>query len=281
HGVNMYDYSARYKDEWRFTTVDPLAEKYYSWSPHVYVGNNPMKRTDPTGMDWWSTNNQDEIERILATLKAGEKVDTESFGNDWTRVTDQELSENLDALDGGQGVFDDVSLDFTIDGTSWKDFQGYGIKDMKNSYTFGTRNNPFFKDEISPNLLWPSMILVGQPLRFLKNVGALGSARGSSIISYTLSEMSKTLPIKMGTRGSSMAYMLTGAHTTNFGRFAGRFVPVIGWGATAIDIQYTFVGIPNMEQIKENITRGRPAQEGVYNPTTGQYQVTNAWGFTW
>ncbi|MDU1893131.1 MAG: hypothetical protein E6767_20835, partial [Dysgonomonas sp.] len=50
HGVNMYDYSARYKDEWRFTTVDPLAEKYYSWSPYTYVMNNPLKYIDPTGM---------------------------------------------------------------------------------------------------------------------------------------------------------------------------------------------------------------------------------------
>ncbi|MFR3216459.1 MAG: polymorphic toxin type 44 domain-containing protein [Dysgonomonas mossii] len=37
----------------RFLTVDPLAEKYYSWSPYVYVGNNPIIRTDPTGMDWY------------------------------------------------------------------------------------------------------------------------------------------------------------------------------------------------------------------------------------
>ena len=37
----------------RFLTVDPLAEEYYSWSPYVYVGNNPIKRTDPTGMDWY------------------------------------------------------------------------------------------------------------------------------------------------------------------------------------------------------------------------------------
>lgn len=37
----------------RFLTVDPLAEKYYSWSPYVYVGNNPIIRTDPSGMDWY------------------------------------------------------------------------------------------------------------------------------------------------------------------------------------------------------------------------------------
>ncbi len=38
----------------RFLTVDPLAEEYYSWSPYVYVGNNPIIRTDPTGMDWYA-----------------------------------------------------------------------------------------------------------------------------------------------------------------------------------------------------------------------------------
>ncbi|MDR1505403.1 MAG: hypothetical protein LBT43_23395 [Prevotella sp.] len=37
----------------RFISVDPLCEEYYSWSPYVYVGNNPIKRTDPTGMDWY------------------------------------------------------------------------------------------------------------------------------------------------------------------------------------------------------------------------------------
>lgn len=34
----------------RFTSVDPLAEKYYSWSP--YVGNNSIRRVDPNGEDW-------------------------------------------------------------------------------------------------------------------------------------------------------------------------------------------------------------------------------------
>jgi hypothetical protein len=46
----MYDYSARHKDDWRFTTVDPMAEKYYSISPYAYCGNNPLKYIDPTGM---------------------------------------------------------------------------------------------------------------------------------------------------------------------------------------------------------------------------------------
>ncbi|WP_277639209.1 RHS repeat domain-containing protein [Bacteroides graminisolvens] len=51
-GLNLYDYSARYMDPalGRFNMVDPMAEKYYSISPYVYVDNNPMKYIDPTGM---------------------------------------------------------------------------------------------------------------------------------------------------------------------------------------------------------------------------------------
>jgi RHS repeat-associated core domain len=51
HGLNMYDYSARYYESaiGRFTSVDPLAEKYYSISPYVYVANNPINAVDPDG----------------------------------------------------------------------------------------------------------------------------------------------------------------------------------------------------------------------------------------
>ncbi|WP_458408765.1 RHS repeat domain-containing protein [Bacteroides congonensis] len=52
-GLNLYDYGARHYDPvlGRFMTVDPLAEKYYSWSPYAYCLNNPMKYIDPDGRD--------------------------------------------------------------------------------------------------------------------------------------------------------------------------------------------------------------------------------------
>lgn len=51
HGLNSYDYSVRHyePDKGRFTTVDPLAEKFYFWSPYVYCYNNPIKFIDPDG----------------------------------------------------------------------------------------------------------------------------------------------------------------------------------------------------------------------------------------
>lgn len=63
HGLNLYDYSARYYESaiGRFTTVDPLAEKYYSISPYAYVANNPLRYIDPDGRKIIGTNGKPVI----------------------------------------------------------------------------------------------------------------------------------------------------------------------------------------------------------------------------
>lgn len=66
HGLNLYDYSARYYEPaiGRFTTVDPHAENYYSWSPYAYVANNPIDAIDPKGDSIWYRIDKDVVNII-------------------------------------------------------------------------------------------------------------------------------------------------------------------------------------------------------------------------
>lgn len=51
HGLDWYDYGARHYDAviGRWTTMDPLCEKYYDVSPYAYCVNNPVRYVDIDG----------------------------------------------------------------------------------------------------------------------------------------------------------------------------------------------------------------------------------------
>ena len=60
--MTLYDFSARMYDPalHRFTTMDPLAEKYYSISPYAYCAGNPVNLVDPDGMQWYLCTHEDD-----------------------------------------------------------------------------------------------------------------------------------------------------------------------------------------------------------------------------
>ena len=51
-----YDFGARWYSPRtaRWSTQDPLAEKYHSISPYAYCAGNPINLVDPNGMNWYS-----------------------------------------------------------------------------------------------------------------------------------------------------------------------------------------------------------------------------------
>ena len=60
--LGYLDYGARMYDNvtGRWFEQDPLAEKYYSYSPYSYCGNNPVTNIDPDGRDWFYYKKQGE-----------------------------------------------------------------------------------------------------------------------------------------------------------------------------------------------------------------------------
>jgi len=66
HGLDWYDYGARQMDGMRFTTIDPLAEKYYGISPYAYVLDNPVLYIDPDG--------KGSLQYLKAGYKLGRRV---------------------------------------------------------------------------------------------------------------------------------------------------------------------------------------------------------------
>jgi len=72
--LNWYDYGARMYDPalGRFTTMDPMAEKYYSEGSYRYCLNNPMIFIDPTGKDV-VTLDRESRRNILNTLSRTER----------------------------------------------------------------------------------------------------------------------------------------------------------------------------------------------------------------
>lgn len=68
-GLEMLDFGARFYDAQigRFGQIDPKAGKYFSQSTYNYVGNNPISRFDPNGMEW-DEKAQKEIDGINKKL---------------------------------------------------------------------------------------------------------------------------------------------------------------------------------------------------------------------
>ena len=95
HGLNQYDYAARYMDPAtvRFTSVDPLAEKYYSISPYVYVGNNPMNAIDPSG----------KLIIFINGMHAGSGGKSDYWGGFDKKVMEHLKDKNIIYFDGAMG----------------------------------------------------------------------------------------------------------------------------------------------------------------------------------
>jgi len=192
--TGLYDFSARYLHTslGRFTTLDPLAEKYPSISPYAYCNGNPVNFVDIDGMDiyryddksgtfhLYQTNDDDfdQVGRFKYNKETGEyDLKTRKDGSAKTRMDKIEkgiLSDGLNLLsDSHAWSTDDVSVEgfqeFIVkySDMAGREMAGYyyteiGGNEYKYLHTGRGMNNTYDSSTSMPNIFRPRPDLYGK-----------------------------------------------------------------------------------------------------------------------
>ena len=232
NGLNWYDYGARHYDAalGRWFAADPLSEKYYADSPYIYCGSNPVNRIDLFGMDYWSTSNPDEISRFWSWMSQsdGNGIGSYSFITDsWNRMTDKEFLEAYERYGQQALTYNDQTNKLYSSYVTYENGE-IVVNGVSTPALEDKSNINYAKFEGGEHLIGPMLIGLGQPIKALKPIGALGSKPGSSIASFTLSKIfpQKFTEVLGDKAGRKVARYAT---SNTIGRALGRFVPGLGW----------------------------------------------------
>jgi RHS repeat-associated protein len=101
HGVRKYDNSLG-----MFTSIDPLWEKYYGWTPYNYTGNNPMMAVDNDGKEWEFTGTEKEKNQNKEYYD-GIRVSSPFFNGLWTCLEKMDFKITISAGETTSGETDD------------------------------------------------------------------------------------------------------------------------------------------------------------------------------
>ena len=130
NSLNMYDFGARWYDVagvpiW--TSVDPLAEKYYNISPYAYCNNNPVNAIDPEGKDiymlFYTTRNPqgDEMFKAAAETRKYDIEHSKGFNSENDIVLLNSIEDISDLNTFVNNIVDTYSSNFgkTIEFGIW------------------------------------------------------------------------------------------------------------------------------------------------------------------
>ena len=92
NGLDWYDYGARHMDGIRFTTMDPMAEKYYGISPYAYCAGNPIRLVDPNGKEKIDALNPNDRENQKISSSIENFKDEENVINIWAHGSSESIT---------------------------------------------------------------------------------------------------------------------------------------------------------------------------------------------
>ena len=155
--IPLLDFGARMYNPTiaRWTTSDPMSEKYYGISPYVYCLGNPISIIDPNGMDIWT---MDEKGNVVWTRESDDHrlyyVNNNGvWSDDYVSVSDRSILDDLTKteakVDGGAKVGSHTSktgindifkvFKFASDKTKVE----WAVHRNGDTYTIGTGHNSY------------------------------------------------------------------------------------------------------------------------------------------
>ena len=129
-----YDFGARRYLPFRvprWTTMDPMAEKYFSISPYAYCAGDPVRCYDPDGMDWVDANGNKIKDHTK--IKAYIFYDPREEGKGFAKQS-KEMYKQLETKYGkGSVAMSNVTTEkeFVQD---WRDMASSNIKEVNLNY---------------------------------------------------------------------------------------------------------------------------------------------------
>ena len=131
--LGWYDFEARFYDPalGRTTTQDPHAENYYAWSSYSFMGNNPIKNIDPTGMDWFTNNETGGVLYVKGVSEFNEDQ-LEMYGEGWSNFGADDMFGDEILMEGRDGEMENIleRNDYEFGSATGEDFmnaQGYSL----------------------------------------------------------------------------------------------------------------------------------------------------------
>ena len=243
------DFGARWQDPsiGRFAGVDALAELSPDWTPYRYAYNNPLRYSDPFGL----TEN-DEIDRQIQYDDKGNPTGVHLYysSNETSNSSNTAIffgfanSDNGSSRNSSINNFSDLPSQTSLQPKALFVQNRLGQEELRGGPPWEYNGKMY---DTESELYWGIMldkaaeqfgvkdlaaltgIIGGLPL-IKKRFVTAGTSTRTSILSSTIGKAGKTSARLPTITMKGLKY------TTSIGRFASRWIPLIGWGVLGYDL---------------------------------------------